>query len=69
MRGGVNWVFAAFVFGILGVAFLATMDQALAMAWPPKPPRGGPGPLVGLGLPAAGVVAVLFLARRFRREN
>ena len=35
MRGWGVWVFAAFVFGAFGVALLATVDQALAMAWPP----------------------------------
>lgn len=34
------------------------------------PPRGGPAPLIGIGLPIAGaVLATVYFARRFRRKE
>lgn len=58
--------YAIFVVGACGMALLAMLDPALAMA---RPPRGAPGPLLGLGLPAAGVTVAVLLARRFRRKG
>lgn len=66
MRYWGGWAYAIFVLGAFGAALLATVDPALALA---RPPRGGPGPLLGLGLPAAGVVVALLLARCFRRTD
>jgi hypothetical protein len=51
----------------VGLVGLFCCEPALAMAKPL--PRGGPGPLIGLGLPLAGaVVATALIARRFRRR-
>jgi hypothetical protein len=52
----------------VGLAALYYFEPALAMAKPL--PRGGPGPLIGIGLPVAGaVVATLLIVRRFRRKR
>lgn len=61
-----GWAYVIFAVGAFGVCVLATLDPAMAMA---RPPRGAPGPLLGLGLPAAGVAVAVFLARRFRRKS
>jgi hypothetical protein len=65
MRGLSGYAYAVLTVALAGAGLLATIDPALALA---RPPRGGPGPLLGLGLPAAGVIAVLLIARRFRRR-
>jgi hypothetical protein len=66
MRGWSGCAYAAFIIAMAGAALLAAIDPAFALA---RPPRGGPGPLLGLGLPAVGVIAVLLFGRRFRRPT
>lgn len=65
MRFG-GWEYAVLILGVIAGALLATADPALAFA---RPPSGGPIPVLGVGLPAAGVVVTLLLAHRFRRDN
>jgi len=44
-------------------------DAVVAKRPPPHPPKAGPAPLIGVGLPMVGtVLAALLLARRVRRR-
>ena len=59
------WGYWLTVIGGAAVVLGGMFEPALALA---LPPRGGPGPLIGIGLPLAGlVVAALVLARRYRK--
>jgi len=55
----------AFSFGLM-----VFPDLLFAGVFIKSPPRFGPAPLIGMGLPVAGaVVAVVLAARRFRRRH
>lgn len=61
-----GWARSVSVLGGLSVVLLAMFEPALAN----DPIRGAPGPLIGIGLPIAGVVLVaLMVARSFRRND
>jgi hypothetical protein len=58
----------AVALGGLAAFLLGTIDPALAQRV--SGTRGGPAPLIGVGLPIAGaVIATVLLARRFRRRQ
>ena len=65
MRLSKGGIYCLAIFGSAAVALVAMFEPALAFA---RPPRGAPGPLIGMGLPlAAVVVAGLAAAGRLRR--
>lgn len=52
--------------GVAAAIGLSVVDPAFAQ----RIPRGGPAPLIGVGLPLlGGVLATLFVVRRFRRKG
>jgi hypothetical protein len=55
----------------LGFAQLSiSQDTAAASANKVKPPKPGPAPLIGVGLPAVGgALLALLLVRRFRQKH
>ena len=58
------WAYCLTIFGAAAILLTGMLEPALALA---RPPRGAPGPLIGIGLPLAGlVVAAVALARRWR---
>jgi hypothetical protein len=67
MRLSDRGIYCLAIFGTATAALVAKFEPALAFA---RPPRGAPGPLIGMGLPlAAVVVAGLAVAGRFRRSK
>jgi hypothetical protein len=52
------------------LALVIFPDLLFAGVFIKSPPRFGPAPLIGMGLPVAGaVVAVVLAARRYRRRH
>ena len=67
MRSWNPWVCCLTIVGGAAVALLGMSDPALSFA---RPPRSAPGPLIGMGLPVAGIiVATLAAVCRFRRNE
>ena len=67
-RGGVWRVFALAGLSAFSLGLVIFPDLVVAGVFIRSPPRFGPAPLIGVGLPLVGaVVAVLFAARRYRR--
>lgn len=65
MRSLGGWAYSVAVLGGFAVALVAMVEPALAQFI-----RGGPAPLIGVGLPFAGVVLVaVMVARSFRRSD
>jgi hypothetical protein len=53
--------------GVAAAIGLSVVDLAFAAD---RIPRGGPAPLLGVGLPLiGGVLATVFVVRRFRRKD
>ena len=62
-----GWAYRLTAMACAAVVLAAIIDPAFALA---LPPRGGPGPLIGMGLPLVGlVVATVAIARRLRRKE
>ena len=62
-----DWAYCLTAMAGVGIVVAANIDPAFALA---LPPRGGPGPLIGMGLPLVGlVVATVAIARRLRRKE
>lgn len=70
LRRNADWLLGTLAaFGTLALGLIAFPDL-LSAGGTPAGTVGGPGPLIGVGLPIAGVVlATVFIARRFRRRD
>ena len=66
LRRNVDWLFGALV----AVGAVSAFPDLLSAGGTVAGTVGGPGPLIEIGLPIAGVVlATVFIARRFRRRD
>lgn len=66
MRSTDRWAYCFVFLGLAAVAVMAMVDPALALS---QPPKGAPGPLIGVGLPVGAVVVAALIARHFRRND